>query len=99
MKPVLTVLAIVALLAAGFAFYKFAGGAARLGSRASPSAIPENASPAAEEAGTEDLGQMVIDINALQMRGLSQLFDGGDSHATSCCAADAAMERHAIAAT
>jgi hypothetical protein len=35
MKPVLTVLAIVALLAAGFAFYKFAGDRARLGSRAS----------------------------------------------------------------
>ncbi|TMP95753.1 MAG: toll/interleukin-1 receptor domain-containing protein [Verrucomicrobia bacterium] len=48
-KPVLTVLAIVTLLAAGFAFYKFAGGGARLGSRASPSAIPENASPAGEE--------------------------------------------------
>ena len=49
MKPVLTVLAIVALLAAGFAFYKFAGDRARLGSRASPSAIPENASPTGEE--------------------------------------------------
>jgi hypothetical protein len=49
MKPVLTVLAIVALLAAGFVFYKFAGGGARLGSRASPSAIPENASSAGEE--------------------------------------------------
>jgi hypothetical protein len=49
MKPVLTVLAIVALLAAGFAFYKFAGGGVRLGSRASPSAIPENPSPAGAE--------------------------------------------------
>jgi hypothetical protein len=49
MKTVLTVLAIVALLAAGFALYKFAGGGARVGSRASPSAIPENASPAGEE--------------------------------------------------
>ena len=49
MKLVLTVLAIVALLAAGFAFYKFAGGGVRLGPRTSPSAIPENASPAGEE--------------------------------------------------
>jgi hypothetical protein len=49
LKAVLTVLVIVALLAAGFAFYKFAGRGARLGSRASPSAIPENASPAGEE--------------------------------------------------
>jgi hypothetical protein len=49
MRSVLTVLAIVALLAAGFAFYKFAGGGARLGSRKSPSATPENASPAGEE--------------------------------------------------
>jgi hypothetical protein len=48
-KPVLTVLAIVTLLAAGFAFYKFAGGGARLGSRPSPSAIPENANPVGEE--------------------------------------------------
>ena len=45
-KPVVIALAI---LAAGFAFYKFAEGGARLGSRASPSAIPENASPAGEE--------------------------------------------------
>ena len=49
MKPVLTLLEIVALLAAGFTFYKFAGDGARLGSRASPSAIPENASPTGEE--------------------------------------------------
>jgi hypothetical protein len=49
MRSVLTVLAIVALLPTGFAFYKFAGGGARLGSRASPSAIPENARPAGEE--------------------------------------------------
>jgi hypothetical protein len=42
-------LAIVALLAAGLAFYKFAGGGARHGSRKSPSATPENASPAGEE--------------------------------------------------
>jgi TIR domain len=49
MKPVLTLLGIVALLAAGFASYKFAGDGARLGSRASPSAIPENASPTVEE--------------------------------------------------
>lgn len=49
-KPALIVLVIVALLlAAGLAFYKFAGGGARLGSRASPSGIPENASPAGEE--------------------------------------------------
>src|SRR3984893_7924478 len=48
MKVVLTVLSIVALLAAGFAFYKFAGAAARLGSRESPSAIPENARAAGE---------------------------------------------------
>jgi len=48
-KPVLTVLAIVALLTAGFAFYKFAGSSARLGSRASRSPIPQNASPAGEE--------------------------------------------------
>jgi TIR domain len=48
-KPVLTVLATVALLAAGFAFYKFAGDRPRLGSRASPSAIPQNPSPAGEE--------------------------------------------------
>lgn len=40
MKPVLTVLAIVALLAAGFAFYKFAGDRARLGSRASAGGSP-----------------------------------------------------------
>ena len=41
MKPVLIVLAIVALLlAAGFAFYKFAGGEARLGSRASAGGSP-----------------------------------------------------------
>jgi TPR repeat protein len=45
MKPVLTALAIVALLAAGFAFYKFAGGVAKLGSRESPSPIPENLGP------------------------------------------------------
>ena len=49
MKPVLIALAIVALLAAGFAFYKFAAGRAKLGSSESPSAIPENASPAGEE--------------------------------------------------
>jgi hypothetical protein len=49
MKAVLTVLVIVALLTAGFAFYKFAGSGARLGSRASPSAILENASTAGEE--------------------------------------------------
>jgi uncharacterized glyoxalase superfamily protein PhnB len=48
MKPVLTALAIVALLAAGFAFYKFAGGVAKLGSRESPSPIPENLSPEAQ---------------------------------------------------
>jgi hypothetical protein len=40
MKPVLTVLAIVALLAAGFAFYKFAGARARLGSRGSAGGSP-----------------------------------------------------------
>ena len=48
-KPVLIVLAIVALLAAGLAFYKFARGGARLGSRESRSVISENASPAGEE--------------------------------------------------
>jgi hypothetical protein len=40
MKPVLTVLAIVALVAAGFAFYKFAEDRARLGSRASAGGSP-----------------------------------------------------------
>jgi hypothetical protein len=49
MRSVLTVLAIVALLAAGFAFYKFAGGGARLGSPKSRRATPENASSAGEE--------------------------------------------------
>ncbi len=49
MKPVLIALAIVALLAAGFASYKFAGRGARLGSRDSSSATPENANPAGEE--------------------------------------------------
>jgi TIR domain-containing protein len=48
-KPVLAVLSIVALLAIGFAFYKFAGSSARLGSRESRSAIVENPSPAGEE--------------------------------------------------
>jgi len=48
-KPVLTVLAIAALLAAGFAFYKFAGGGARLGPRESPNPIPKDANPAGEE--------------------------------------------------
>jgi hypothetical protein len=46
MKPVLTVLAIVALLAAGFAFYKFAGDRARLGSRASAGGSPRAATSA-----------------------------------------------------
>jgi TIR domain len=49
MKPVLTVLAIVALLAAGLAFYKFARREGGSGSRAVTSAIPQNASPAGEE--------------------------------------------------
>jgi hypothetical protein len=49
MKPILAALAIAALLAAGFSFYKFAGGGARLGPRESPSPIRENASPAGEE--------------------------------------------------
>jgi hypothetical protein len=49
MKPVLTLLGIVALLAAGFAFYKFAGGGARLNSHPSASEIPQNASPAGAE--------------------------------------------------
>jgi TIR domain len=49
MKPVLTVLAIVALLAVGFVFYKFTGGKARLGSRESRNAISDNATPAGEE--------------------------------------------------
>jgi len=48
-KPVLIALAIVVLLAGGFAFYKFAGGGARDTSRESRSAISENASPAGEE--------------------------------------------------
>ena len=48
-KPVLTVLAIVALLAAGLAFYKFARREGGRGSRAVTSAIPQNASPAGEE--------------------------------------------------
>jgi hypothetical protein len=48
-KPVLVVLVIAALLAAGFAFYKFAGGRVRLGSHENPSAIQENASPSGEE--------------------------------------------------
>ena len=49
MKPVLIALVIVALLAAGFASYKFAGRGARPGSRDTSSATPENASPAGEE--------------------------------------------------
>ena len=49
MKPVVTVLAIVALLAAGLAFYKFARREGGRGSRAVTSAIPQNASPAGEE--------------------------------------------------
>ncbi len=49
-KPALIALAAVGLLlAGGFALYKFAGGGTKLGSRISPSAIPENASPAGEE--------------------------------------------------
>jgi TIR domain-containing protein len=57
-KPVLIALAIVALLgagfafyklAAGFAFYKSAAGGATAGPRASPSPTPENASPARHE--------------------------------------------------
>jgi TIR domain len=48
-KPVLTILAAVVLLAAGFAFYKFAGSGARLTSRTSPAEIPVSTSPAGEE--------------------------------------------------
>jgi len=48
-KPVMTVVAIAALLAAGFAFYKFAGGGARLNTRESPKPIPGDANPAGEE--------------------------------------------------
>ena len=48
-KPALTVLAAVVLLAAGFAFYKFGGSGARLTSRPSPKEIPENTSPTGEE--------------------------------------------------
>jgi len=47
MNPVLIVLAILALLAAGFAFYKFSGSGVRFASRGSP--IPENPSPGGEE--------------------------------------------------
>jgi hypothetical protein len=48
-KPVVIALAIVGLLAAGFALYKFAGGATRVGSRENQSAISENATPSGEE--------------------------------------------------
>ncbi len=37
------------MLVAGFAFYKFAGGAAKLGPSENPNPIPENASAAGEE--------------------------------------------------
>ena len=46
-KPAVTVLAIAALLVSGFAFYRFAGGVAKIGFRESP--IPKDANPAGEE--------------------------------------------------
>jgi len=48
-KPAMTLFAIAALLVAGFTFYKFTRGVAKLGPRESPNPIPENASPAGEE--------------------------------------------------
>ena len=48
-KPVLILLVIGALLAAGFAFYKFAGGAVKVGSRESRNDISANATPSGEE--------------------------------------------------
>lgn len=49
MKPALIALAAVALIAAGFALYKFAGSGSRSTSQPSPSESPQSANPAGEE--------------------------------------------------
>ena len=65
----LIALAIVVLLAGGFAFYKFAGGGARDSSRESRSAISENASPAGEELmRTPELGLEAAGLNLFFQR-------------------------------